>query len=144
MNKRIISIALALILAITMVSPVIAAEPEPDDINASNYLTAYGAYLYSDGTHGKLKLSYEVYATNYMSSVGVYKIEVRKSNGTLYQTIWGSTSNGLLATNAIQKTGVYTLNVTAGSSYYCKVTVIAEDSAGADTRTVRTGTVACP
>lgn len=146
MTKRIVAIILACTLLICAF-PVAsyAAAPEQNEIEASNYLSGYNATLYSDGTSGKLKLWYEVYAKETMSSVGVYKIVVKKSNGTIVRTIWGSTANGLLGANYWFHNGTYTIsNLTSGTSYYCAVTVIAGNSSGSDTRTITTSLVTCP
>lgn len=145
MIKRVSLILLAvalLISALPLYSSAVA--PVGDEIEASNYLTSYAAVLYSEGTTGKLKLWYQVYAKATMTEVGVYKIVVRKSDGTLVRTIWGSTANGLMATNSVFHSGTYTLSLTSGTTYYCVVTVIAKNSSGSDTRTVTTAAVTCP
>lgn len=146
MTKRMLAAFLAFVLLIC-VFPVTsqAAAPSQDEIEASYYLTEYGATLYSEGITGKLKLWYEVYATGTMTSVGVYKIVLKKSNGTIVRTIWGSTANGLLGANKSSHFGTYTIsNLTSGTTYYCVVTVIARNSSGSDTRSVTTAAVTCP
>lgn len=145
MIKRVSTIFLAVVLLLSALPfNTSAANPVEDEIEASNYLTSYAAVLYSDGTTGKLKLWHQVYAKAAMSEVGVYKIVVKKSNGTVVRTIWGSTANGLLAANSVYHSGVYNLSLTSGTTYYCVVTVIAQNSSGADTRTVTTAAVTCP
>lgn len=146
MIKRIIPICLTVVLILSVFSTMLSANEVPsDEINASNYLNSYAATLYSEGITGQLELSYQVYAKNYMTSVGVYKIVVRNSNGTIYKTIWGSTANGLLASNAWYHCDDYTITgLVSGNTYYCSVTVIAENSSGGDTRTVTTSLVTCP
>ena len=80
-----------------------------------------------------------------MNTIGVYKIVVRKSDGTLNRTVWGSTANGLLKANDWRHFGTYTISgLTSGTTYYCTVTVIASDSSGGDTRTITTSLVTCP
>lgn len=145
MNKRVLTILLVFALLLSAL-PVTtnAAGPDEDEIEASNYLTLYGATLYSEGITGELKLWYQVCARETMNSVGISKILVKKSNGTIVQTIWGSTANGLLAANSIFHSGTYSLNLTSGNTYYCVVTVIAKNSGGSDTRTVTTTTLTCP
>ena len=146
MTKRVLSILLVCAMLFTTLPMTShAVLPEHDEIDASNYLSGYGATLYSEGATGELKLWYEVYAKATMSSVGVSKIVVKKSNGTIVRTIWGSTTNGLLAANYWFHNGTYTISgLTSGTSYYCVVTVIAGNSSGADTRTVTTTAVTCP
>ena len=141
----------AVILVISMLfaaCPVVpitsASDVIPEEINASNYLSSYSATLYSTGTTGKLKLAYQVYAKNYMTKVGIYSMVVRNSDGSVYQTIWGSVANGLQASNALYHVGTYNLSLISGHSYYCVVTVIAKNSSGSDTRTITTSLVTCP
>lgn len=145
MTKKMLAGMLAFAILLSIVPMAVYAQaPEGDDINASYYLSSYGVLLYSNGTSGKLKLDYEVYATNTMNTVGVYKIVVRKANGSVYKTIWGSTANGLEASNTWYKVGTYTLSLASGNSYYCDVTVIAANASGSDTRTITTSLVTCP
>ena len=146
MIKKVISLSLALVLLICAF-PVTshAVAPVQDEIEASYYLSEYGATLYSDGTTGKLKLAYQVYAKSTMSLVGVYRITVKKSDGTVVKTIWGSTTNGLLKANYWCHFGTYTITgLTSGTTYYCVVTVIAKNSSGSDTRSITTSLVTCP
>lgn len=145
MVKKILTTVLVLALLLASIPfASFGAAPDQDEIEASNYFTAYGATLYSDGTTGKLKLWHEAYAKDTMNNIGVYKILVKKSNGTLVRTIWGSTANGLQATNNWYHYGTYTLSLTSGTTYYCVVTFVAGNSSGADTRTVTTTAVTCP
>jgi hypothetical protein len=145
MSKKLCSIALALVLLVTA-CPFAASANEvvPDEIDASYYLSMYGAYLYSTGTPGKLKLAFQVYATGTMTKVGIYRILLRKSDGTVNQTIWGSTTNGLQAANTWFHTGDYTMTMVSGDTYYCTVTVVAQNSSGGDTRTITTNVITCP
>ncbi len=146
MIKRIVSICLVAVLILAACPLKVSANENPsDDINASSYLNSYAATLYSQGETGKLELSYQVYAKNYMTSVGIYKIVVRNANGSVYKTIWGTTTNGLLGSNAWYHCDEYTITgLVSGNQYYCSVTVIAENSSGGDTRTITTSLVTCP
>ena len=143
-KKKIIAILLAvtMLMAALPVS-VFAAEAEPEETRASDYLNAYSIYL-TTGTIGHLKLVYSVQATGMMTSVGVFSITVRNNDGSIHQIIWGSTSNGLLKANSWYNIGSYTLNLTSGNTYYCTVKIIAKDATGGDTRSVITSRVTCP
>lgn len=143
MKKRIVAMILAFILMISSM-PVTVSAQEEDDPRASRYLNMYSASLTSFGVTGQLNLAYEVYATDDMVDVGVFCLIVRNSNGTIHQTIWGSTTNGLLAANTWYHLGDYTLNLTSGNTYYCSVYFIAEDANGSDVRKITTQLAVCP
>lgn len=145
MNKRILSALLAFAMLLSFI-PFFAFATEEDSggDRASSYLNMYGAELYASATSGKLDLVFEVVATGFMDSVGVFGIFVRNNDGTIHSTIWGSTANGLLDTNTWYHAGVYTLNLTSGNTYYCTVIFIASDANGGDTRKITTSRVVCP
>ncbi|MBQ1389688.1 MAG: hypothetical protein IIY78_08690 [Clostridia bacterium] len=144
MKKKIVSILLALILMISSMPVTVSAQEEEDDPRASSYLNMYSASLTSLGVTGELNLAYQVFATDDMVDVGVFCLIVRNSNGTIHQTIWGSTANGLLAANTWYHVGDYTLNLTSGNTYYCSVYFIAEDANGSDVRKITTQLAVCP
>ena len=143
MKKKIVSILLALILMISSMPVTVSAQEEEDDPRASSYLNMYSS-LDAFGVTGQLNLAYEVYATDDMVDVGVFCLIVRNSNGTIHQTIWGSTTNGLLVANTWYHLGDYTLNLTSGNTYYCSVYFIAEDANGSDVRKITTQLAVCP
>lgn len=143
--KRRISLILAALLLCAVLSvPASAGDAEPDGVNASYYLLKYAANLNPGATTGKLKVTYSVAATATMTTLGVFKIQLRNADGTVYWNVWGSTANGLLVTNAASHYGTYSLNAVSGNTYYCVVTVTARNAAGSDTRTITTGSVTCP
>ncbi len=145
MTKRFIALFLAVVLVfLLMPFSAFAEEEETGEPRASYYLNMYSASLYSRGVTGKLQLAFEVIATGNMTMVGVFGIIVRNNDGTIHSIIWGSTSNGLVATNTWFHIGSYTLNLTSGNTYYCSVIVIAKDANGSDTRTITTQQVTCP
>lgn len=144
MTKKIIALFLvAALLVAALPASVLAEKAEPENTRASSYLSAYSTYLKA-GTAGKLRLPFVVQATGMMTQVGIFSIVVRNSDGSIYQTIWGSTANGLLKANGFYHTGVYTLNLISGNSYYCTVKFIAKDASGSDTRSMITSVVTCP
>lgn len=145
MNKRILSVLLAVVMLLTIVPfSAIATGDEPGSEKASSYLNMYTAGLNSTGASGKLTVTYQVVATRFMDNVGVFGILVRNNDGTIHSTIWGSTANGLLGANTWYHAGEYTLNLTSGNTYYCTIIVIAEDANGSDTRKITTSRVVCP
>jgi hypothetical protein len=113
-------------------------------INSSAYIYMTGASVTQGSSAGKINVHYSITGMGMMDIIGVLCIEVYKSNGTLYTTIYGTTSNGLLLNNDFVHGGTYTVNCVAGNSYYCEVTLIAAKNGGGDTRTIRTQTIVAP
>lgn len=143
--KRRISLILAALLLCAVLSvPASAGDAEPDGVNASNYFTQHSAKLKPGAAAGKLNLTYFMTTVTTMTTLGVFKIQLRNADGTVYWNVWGSTANGLLVTNAASHYGTYSLNAVSGNTYYCVVTVTARNAAGSDTRTITTGSVTCP
>ena len=140
MSKRILSVLLSLILTLTMV-----VIPSYAATNASDYISSYNAYLDQGDGSGELDISYSVTsAAGIVSQIGVSKIVVYRQNGITYNTIYGTTTNGLMASNTNAKAGTYTILGVPGYSYYCKVTFYVGDGTNGDFRTVTTGTVCAP
>lgn len=137
MNKRVISVLLVLFLLFSLL-PISSLAAQT---RASDYIFSTSASLSTGASPGQIKLSYSVCsAVGIADSIGISKIEVYRSNGTLYKTIYGSISNGLMGTNAASKSGNYTTACSAGSSYYCVVTFTVSKGGGGDTYTTTTNT----
>ena len=118
--------------------------PASAQMNASEYIAITYAGLGQGTSSGQLRVNYSITGTKTMDTIGVSKIQVYKSNGTLYQTIYGTVGSGLLQQNVITVTDVYTISCVSGQSYYCKVTLYAAKGGGSDSRTITTGTVTAP
>jgi hypothetical protein len=143
-KNRVVAVLLAFAIVVSFLPHAVFAQEESHDTKASSYLNMYTASLSSKGITGKLTLTYQVFATHDMDKVGVWGIFVRNNDGTIHQFIWGTTANGLLATNTFHHLGNYTLNLTSGNTYYCTVIFVAEDANGSDTRSITTQHVTCP
>lgn len=137
MNKRLVSILLVVVILVTLFSFGVSAR-------ASYYFSSYYASL-SQGVTGKIDLSYSVVScAGTMNTIGVSRIWVYKSNGTLYKTIYGSTANGLLKSNAVATSGTYSISCVSGATYYCIVKFYASNSSGSDSKTLQTNSITCP
>lgn len=137
MNRRAISVFLILFLICSVFSTPAFAE----QTRASAYIDSTFAYLSTGASSGQIKLSYAVYsAAGLADTIGISKIQVYRANGTLYKTINGSTSNGLIGTNALTHSGNYTTACSAGASYYCVVTFVVTKDGGGDTYSTTTNT----
>lgn len=113
-------------------------------INSSAYIMSTSASVTQGSSTGQIKVHYSITGTSTMATLGASKIEVYKSNGTLYKTITGSFANGLLKQNGLVASGTYAVSCVSGSTYYCKVTLYAGNSSGSDSRIIITGTVTAP
>lgn len=137
MHRRIVSIILIIVILAAMLSLGVSAR-------ASYYFSSYSATL-RQGVTGKINLNYAVVScAGTMNTIGVSKIWVYKSDGTLYKTINGNTANGLLKSNAVAASGTYPISCVSGTTYYCVVKFYASNSSGSDSRLVQTGSVTCP
>ena len=140
MHKKSILIILIVVLLLSLLSGSVSAQTR-----SSYYFNSYSASLRQGSTSGIISLNYNVIScAGIMNSIGVSKIQVYKSTGSLYKTIYGSTSNGLLKSSAVSTAGTYSISCVSGTSYYCIVTVYASNSSGSDSRTVQTNTITCP
>ena len=64
--------------------------PASAQMNASEYIAITYAGLGQGTSSGQLRVNYSITGTKTMDTIGVSKIQVYKSNGTLYQTIYGT------------------------------------------------------
>ena len=133
----------AIILLVSLMCLIFSA-PTLAQENSSDYISWTSASLSQGFASGQLRVNYSITGTSSMDTIGVSKIEIYYSSGKKYTTIWGSTSNGLLKQNRATAQDVYTLSLTSGTSYYCKVTLYAAKDGGWDSRTITTGTVTAP
>lgn len=137
---RILTVTMVFIFSVSMMASAFAATYFP---NASHYLDYYSATA-DTGKSGNVIVNFDVNATRVMDSVGASYIVVQEySNGTWkgVGSYFGSTSNGMLASNTNSTVGSITYTGTSGKQYRALVTVYAGKSAGSDSRTVTTNTV---
>lgn len=134
MKKRLVSVLLILAL-------VLSAFPMLAQARSSDYINTASAELVTGSGSGDLILKYNVRATDAMDMVGVKKVQVYTTAGTLVRVIEGAPSNNLLKMNAVSISNSYTMHkLTPGASYYCVVTAYAKDASGSETRTITTNT----
>lgn len=140
-RAQIFSFLLVFAMLITCCS---AANITPDQPSASPTLAAYAAYLDPGDSSGDIIITYDVQAKRIADYVGVETISIYKSNGTYVTTIYGSTSNGLIRTNASRHLSEYIYHGTSGTTYYAIVTVFATIGSDYDSQTVSTYDATAP
>lgn len=142
--KRIVSIALVALLALTCCSGLAFAE---DGIMPLSSPTIMGqsASMKSGNETGELRISYNINAKSSADEVGVLTIELYNSDGSYADTIYGSTDNGLVRTSAIKNMGTYSYtDAVSGQYYYAVVTLYATIGSATDSVKVTTATVKAP
>ena len=133
MNRRVISLALAVAILFTIHLNAMAAQTR-----SSEYIQSATASLSTGSAAGQISLTYTVKsAVGNASRIGVSTIRVYRASGEI---IYGSTTSGLTKFNAISNSGTYTIDCVAGTSYYCVVTFIVQDANGRDTCVKTTNT----
>lgn len=141
MKKRLLSVLLASVLSVALITGANASSIQP---YASDYLAKYTVATVSGSNAGEVILAYTVVGSGRSTTVGVKKIEVYRSNGSYVTTIFGTTLNGLLRSSTSYHGGTYTYKGVSGTSYYMVVTVYAGSSGGSDTRVITTNTTTAP
>lgn len=139
--KRIISIALATVLALTCCFGSAYAN---DDIMplSSPTLMGYEITMKSGNVSGELRISYDVNAVSRADEVGISSIEIYRSTGAYVETIYGTTANGLVRTSAVTNMATYSYTgADSGEFYYAKVTVYATIKGVTDSEIITTATV---
>lgn len=133
--KKMISCFLVCLMIFTCCSSAFAANIEP---YASLSLSTAQASLSTGANSGEIKIIYQSRSNKTCRPIGVSSIAIYKSDGTYVTTIYGSTSNGLMANGTTSKVGSYTYKGSSGTSYYAVVTLSATAGGEHDSRTVTT------
>ena len=131
------------ILAVILLATVLCL-PAGAAVQSNTYILSATATISKGTTTGQLKIAYGILTNQYMDVIGIKKIEVYRSNMSLYRTITGTYANGLLTSSASTKSGNYSFTVPTGYSYYCKVTFTATKGGNEDTTTVNTALISPP
>lgn len=125
---------IAIILVISTIFPVNAIAA---DTRASDYLTAYSAYLYPAGW-GKIQIWFEVDGTNYMDEIGALEIQLYESkdneNWTWVKTFDYTDYSSMLGYNNYYHDGYVEYNGTIGRYYKAYVCIWAGKDGDGDTR----------
>lgn len=134
MKKRLLSMTLAVLFSLALCSgAALAVEPR-----ASLTLSSYTATATVGNKEGEVKFTYEVKASMVADEVGISSVKIYKADGTYVTTISGTTTNGLIQTNAAHHSSTYTYKGTSGVSYYAVMTAYAKIGSNSDTRTMTT------
>lgn len=142
--KRIISIALAAVLALTCCFGSAFANDGIMPLSSPTIM-GQGASMKGGNVPGELRISYDINAVSSADEVGVLSIAIYRSTGAYVETIYGTTDNGLVRTFAIKNMGTYSYtNAESGKFYYAEVTLYATIDGVTDSETITTATVKAP
>ncbi|MBO5035016.1 MAG: hypothetical protein J6C43_05350 [Oscillospiraceae bacterium] len=139
--KRIVSIALAAVLALTCCFGSAFANDEIMPLSSPT-LMGHQVTMLPGNISGELRISYTVNAKRSADEVGISSIEIYRSTGAYVETIYGTTDNGLVRTSAVKHMATYSYTgAESGEFYYAKVTVYATIDGVTDSETITTATV---
>ena len=133
-KKRLLLQVIALVLVAVCIFPVNAMAVEP---RASDYLTAYSAYVYPAGW-GKVQVWFDVQGTNDMDEIGSLAIWIYEStdneNWSWVETFEYQDNPGMLGYNDFYHSGHIEYKGTIGRYYKAYVCVWAGQNGDGDTR----------
>lgn len=137
-RNRVLCLILAVVLALALCGVSLAA------VQGSTTLAAYGVWAYTGDNSGELDIDFEISANSWASSMGISVLEIYKSDGTYVTTIYGNTTNRLMAKGITDMNRTYTYKGTPGTTYYAVATVEATIGSDYDSRYVTTNTATTP
>ena len=133
-KKHLIFRSIAIFLVIVCICPINTMALEP---RASDYLTAYSAYVYPAGW-GKIQVWFSVTGTNDMDEIGALEVYLYEStdneNWTWVKTFEHQDYSDMLEYNDYHHTGHVEYNGTLGRYYKAYVCVWAGKDGDGDTR----------
>lgn len=137
-RNRVFCFILAAMLALALCGGALAA------VQGSTTLGSYGVWAYPGVNSGELDIDYEILANYEADSLGISVLKIYKSDGTYVTTIYGNTTNRLMAKKLTDINRTYTYKGTPGTTYYAVATVEATIGSDYDSRYVTTNTATTP
>ena len=136
----------AILLALSLLLSLGALSASAAETRSSSYLSRYSAALSQGKQSGSVKVTYYVRAKILTTTwIGVNRIVVYRSDGSIYKTVTGTTANGLLKNSGVAVlSGSYTMACEPNTTYYARVTLLAADDSGSDTGVIVTNSVTSP
>lgn len=104
---------------------------------ASSYIASVGASI--SGSDGTITVSFDIFGTGKMSSIGATKVQIKNSNGTTVKTFYSSSTADMIGYNRISYASSVSYPGTVGQKYYAVVYFKAANSSGSDTTSYTTG-----
>ena len=133
-KRSVVTNVTILLLIVVFVLPINVFAVEP---RASDYLEAYGAYIYPAGW-GKVQVWFDVDGTNYMDEIGALEIQLFESKDnetwTWVKTFEHQDYSGMLGYNDHSHAGHVEYNGVIGRYYKAYVCIWAGKDGDGDTR----------
>lgn len=141
--KRLISMALAMLLALSLCVGIVSAAEGGIDPHASHTIGSTSVTAFPGDKSGEVDIDFSIASADGTATVlGASKIVIHKPDLTTY-TVIGTTANGLIGSGGVHAY-TYTYKGIKGHSYYAEVTLISTIGSLSDTRTITTETVTAP
>lgn len=139
MKKSIRFLAFVMVLTLSLSCVALAAYSEEATPCTNNYIRSVVANVSKSGN--TVYVSFTVYGTGIMTSVGASCIKLYTSDGGLVKTFYSSAYPTMLGSNRGAYTGTVSYPGTSGKTYYAVVTAYAANSTRSGTENYTTGTV---
>lgn len=130
-----------LLIGILLSCSAIASATDIQPLRESPTLASHAVKLYAGSGKGEVTVSYNVNASIWADSIGIECIRFYTEDGDLADTVYGTTSNGLVRNNYGINVGDFDYTLPSGEYYYAEVVVFAEYKGVYDSRTRTTNTV---
>ena len=130
---RLCAFMLALLLCISLLSPIAMAE------RGSAYIFSYGADM-SAGNNGKVTAWFTITGTGMMDQIGSTTINIYE-NGTFVKSYSHTTTTGMMASDKFYHSGSVTYDGTVGKSYYAFITYQCGKNGDWDNRSLQSPSV---
>lgn len=139
MKKNLRLLALFMALALTLSGVSIAAGENEISPYTNNYIQSLAASVSKSGT--TLYVSFAVYGTGVMKSIGASRIDLYTSSGNLVKTFYSSAYATMLGSNCALYSSSVSYPGTKGTTYYAVVTAYAANDTGSGTEYYTTGSI---
>lgn len=138
MKNRALCFTLVMLLALALYGTCLATT------EASTTLFAYEVLAYTGDHSGELDIDYDIQANKTATSVGISVLKIYKATGAYVTTIYGNTTNGLMAMGTNTNVGTYTYQGEPSTRYYAVATVEATIGSNYGSRNVVTNSAVTP
>ncbi|MCR4963704.1 MAG: hypothetical protein K6B40_07490 [Firmicutes bacterium] len=147
MKKQTILIIIVAVLIFTLTTSVLAAAPEGKILEpkSSNYLRSYNVIVSAEGDN-KVKVGFNILATDIMNHVGVLEIKIEKKISGSWvhdRTLSHQYYSNFLRKNVAQNNANVIFNGVPGVQYRATITAYAANSSGSDTKFKTSYTATC-
>lgn len=139
MKKSIRFLTLVMVLALSLSCVANASYSDEAAPCTNNHIQSVVASATKSGN--TVYVSFTVYGTGIMTSIGASRIDLYTSGGSFVKTFYSSAYATMLGSNRSAYTSTVSYPGTSGKTYYAVVTAYAANGNGYGTETITTGTI---